>query len=228
MIVQRFRDVVRIEDHDAHLVGSNFVLLEDGVEDVHVRAAAAIHVGIVAGDHADAAAAEISDLFDLLRLLRFLSLWARLGGAGGGRSRRRDHQYGDVLAQNGDGQARLRHGDVAAHHGEIGLFCVERAGGVERSVLDDRLDADVDTIVVELLGDRLHELRIIARANRDLHGRGPGRGIKRSPGETGAQEGDGDRKEPGVAQHHSNAAGPRVRRNDHWASEEEGGRKHLA
>ncbi|MGY4283064.1 hypothetical protein ACVWXO_002284 [Bradyrhizobium sp. LM2.7] len=87
------------ELRDLDLGGIDTVLLEDHLKQVDV--------GLGAADHADAMAGELRDLGDLGALL------LALGGHG--------PQHHDVLAQGRNGLRVLRHVEIAADDGEIGL-----------------------------------------------------------------------------------------------------------
>ena len=94
---------------DLDLVRIDAVLLQDHLEQ--------IDIGLGAADHADAVSGELDDLRDLRRGLLALDL-----------RRRRHPQHRDVLAQRRHGLGILRHVEIAADDGEIGLAVGQRLG----------------------------------------------------------------------------------------------------
>ena len=110
--------------HDLDLGGIDAVLLQDDLEQ--------IDVGLGAADDADAAPGELRNFGDLgagLLALRFAG--------------RRHPQHRDVLAQRGHGLRILRHIEVAADDGEIGLAVGERLGAGAGAVGLDRAQPDL-------------------------------------------------------------------------------------
>ena len=106
------------------MAGIDAVLLQDHLEQ--------IDIGLGAADHADAASGELRDLGDLRAGLLALDL-----------GRRRHPQHRDVLAQRRHGLGILRHVEIAANDGEIGLALAKRLGARRGAVGLHRAQADI-------------------------------------------------------------------------------------
>ena len=82
-------------------------------------------------------------------------------------------QHDDIPAQDRDGRAVLRQAEIAPHHCQIGLAAVDCLCGFHWPRLDDRMQTEVATLPLELIGDRFDCAHIIAfrRADGDLQTR---------------------------------------------------------
>ena len=145
---------------DLDLGGIDAVLLQDHLEQ--------IDIGRGAADDADAVAGELRNLGDL----RAGFLAFALGG-------RRHPQHRDVLAQRRHGLRILRHVEIAADDGEIGLAVGQRLGARGGAVGLHRAQPDMAVGLGEGLRQRLHHLEVIAvgRTDRDPQGHRPHRKI---------------------------------------------------
>ena len=189
-------DLLGAEDHD--LVRRDAVLPQNDLQQFDVARRAA--------DHAEALADDLLDLLDRLglrrRLLALGGLRRRVSGA-------RHDEHHDVLAQDRDHLAVLRHAGVAPDDGEIGLALVDSGCGLGRAPRQHvDAQADIGAVARELRRERLHHAGVLAvgRTDGDLElGRLVGEMVRHG-NQAAAQQQDRQNDQRRVPQHDLDAA----------------------